>query len=99
MIPLSSVERERRKGIRPEKPVIKGRRDFPAEIVSAAPRHGRANRYEFETSSVNIFTLTPILPCYPLKFLYATLRIAKILEVEENRPLKMKQMPPKKNPK
>jgi len=25
--------------------------------------------------------------------------IAKILKVEENRPLKMKQMPPKKNPK
>jgi hypothetical protein len=30
----------------------------------------------------------------PLKFLYAILRIAKILEVEENRPLKIKQMPP-----
>jgi len=61
--------------------------------------HGRANRYEFETPSVNICTLPAILPCEPLKFLYATLRIAKILEVEENRPRKMKQMPPKRNPK
>jgi hypothetical protein len=32
-------------------------------------------------------------------FLQATLRIAKISEVEENRSLKMKQIPPKKNPK
>ena len=67
--------------------------------VGVGVGHGRANRYEFESSSVNICTLTPILPCDPLKFLYATLRIAKILEVEENRPLKMKQMPPKRNPK
>jgi hypothetical protein len=29
---------------------------------------GRANRYEFETSSVNICTQIPILPWYPLKF-------------------------------
>jgi len=31
--------------------------------------------------------------------LYAMLRIAKVLKVEENRSLKMNQMPPKKNPK
>ena len=67
--------------------------------VGVGVGHGRANRYEFETSSANICTLTRILHCDPLKFLYATLRIAKILEVEENRPLKMKQMPPKRNPK
>ena len=42
---------------------------------------------------------TPILPCYPLGFWDATLRIAKTLEAEDNRPLKMKQMSPKKNPK
>jgi hypothetical protein len=65
-------------------------------VAIALWNFGRANRYEFETSSVNICTLIPILPWYPLKFL---LRVAKILEVEENRPLKMTQMPSKKNPK
>jgi hypothetical protein len=43
-------------------------------------------RYEFETSSVNICTLTAIYR--------AILAYCQILEVEKNRPPKMKQMTP-----
>jgi hypothetical protein len=61
-----------------------GRGSLPlsrACVAIALWNFGRANRYEFETSSVNICTLTPIFTLLSLEVLYAMLRVAKILEV------------------